>query len=254
MAVLPAALSLLAIMPHCVLPAFSFAPLSPLPVASQASVSRLFAASHRARQPEARGRPRLSSAARCNDVGSSGMRRISYGWWDQGGVCSHALTCVLDAAGSPQEGGEESDGGAGNSAAELYERAQKLLEDAGGQLDSLAFGIKWKKAYPGDDLEKYKSKGACVCEFSKVSGFAHCTSWVFCRNDPKHICRDGHCSSSARSISAFSSGRSRRHLYQDFLSHSTDPRPKRRAHALSCPTTILQFSLLAFLALLAFRL
>ena len=67
---------------------------------------------------------------------------------------------VLSALASPpngEDGGDknqDADGGDG-----FYGKAERLLEEAGGQLDSLAFGRKWKKMYPLDDIDKYTGKG-----------------------------------------------------------------------------------------------
>ena len=44
-------------------------------------------------------------------------------------------------------------------AEDFYDKAEQLLREAGGQLDSLAFGRKWKKAHPNENIKKYKSSG-----------------------------------------------------------------------------------------------
>jgi hypothetical protein len=45
------------------------------------------------------------------------------------------------------------------SAEDFYDKAEQLLREAGGQLDSLAFGRKWKKAHPDENIKKYKGSG-----------------------------------------------------------------------------------------------
>ena len=68
----------------------------------------------------------------------------------------------LAAAGSPQDGR----GGSGGAEAmdEFYAKAEQLLAAAGGQLDSMAFGRKWKKTFPRDSLDQYKGQ-----DFSTVA-------------------------------------------------------------------------------------
>ena len=63
---------------------------------------------------------------------------------------------VLKVTGSPSEG-EERDIRT-NMLEIFYEKAAQLLKDSGGQLDSLAFGRAWKKAFPDDDLGRYKDE------------------------------------------------------------------------------------------------
>lgn len=38
----------------------------------------------------------------------------------------------------------------------FYGKAEALLEESGGKLDSLQFGRKWKAAYPEDDLDTFR--------------------------------------------------------------------------------------------------
>ena len=67
---------------------------------------------------------------------------------------------VLSALASPPNGddcGDKNQDADGGDA--FYGKAERLLEEAGGQLDSLAFGRKWKEMYPLDDIDKYKGKG-----------------------------------------------------------------------------------------------
>jgi hypothetical protein len=42
---------------------------------------------------------------------------------------------------------------------EFYEKAATLLNDFGGELDSLQFGRKWRAAFPEDDLDSYRQAG-----------------------------------------------------------------------------------------------
>ena len=47
--------------------------------------------------------------------------------------------------------------GSGDHSLEMFhELSRQLLEDAGGQLDSLAFGRKWRTVYPDIDLDVYR--------------------------------------------------------------------------------------------------
>jgi hypothetical protein len=39
---------------------------------------------------------------------------------------------------------------------EFYDKAAALLDQSGGQLDSLQFGRKWRAAFPKDDLDQYR--------------------------------------------------------------------------------------------------
>ena len=67
------------------------------------------------------------------------------------------------AAGAARFAGEgQQDTGDQDGVQGFYGKAEQLLKAAGGQLDSLAFGRNWKRAYPGDDLEKYKGAGAAT--------------------------------------------------------------------------------------------
>jgi len=49
--------------------------------------------------------------------------------------------------------------GAGPSAEEFYGKAAQILTEAGGMLDALSFGRRWKKTHPDDDIEQYKGPG-----------------------------------------------------------------------------------------------
>ena len=130
-----AALALL--LPHCALPALSFVAFPPAPwkLPGQAAALRGAAA-------PARCLPRLCFTTA--EGARAGLRLAAAG-----------------ASGSQQQDGRGGTGDADGEPAldEFHAKAELLLAAAGGQLDSLAFGRKWKKAFPRDSLDRYKGQG-----------------------------------------------------------------------------------------------
>ena len=129
-----AALALL--LPQCALPALSFVVPPPAPPKLPGHAAAL-----RGAAAPARCLPRLCFTTA---VGArAGLRLAATG-----------------ASGSPQDGRGGTGGADGAQALdEFHAKAEQLLAAAGGQLDSLAFGRKWKKAFPRDSLDRYKGQG-----------------------------------------------------------------------------------------------
>ena len=129
-----AALALL--LPHCAMPALSFVAFPPAPPKPPGHAAALRGAAAPAR---CLPRHRFTTA-----VGArAGLRLAATG-----------------ASGSPQDGRGGTGGADGAQALdEFHAKAEQLLAAAGGQLDSLAFGRKWKKAFPRDSLDRYKGQG-----------------------------------------------------------------------------------------------
>lgn len=53
----------------------------------------------------------------------------------------------------------------------FFHKAAELLAEAGGQMDSLTFGRKWRSKYPLDDLEKYKRMRGRLCYLLRSVNF-----------------------------------------------------------------------------------
>ena len=54
----------------------------------------------------------------------------------------------------------------------FHELAKRLLEDSGGQLDSMAFGRKWRLAYPDRDLDAFRFQNR-ACGMPEAAFAAH---------------------------------------------------------------------------------
>jgi pentatricopeptide repeat protein len=123
------------LLPHCALPALSFVAFPPaLPKPPGPAAALCGAAAPACCLP----RLRFTTAV----GGRAGLR------------------IAAAAPGSPQDGRGGTGGADGAPALEeFHTKAEQLLAAAGGQLDSLAFGRKWKKAFPRDSLDRYKGQG-----------------------------------------------------------------------------------------------